>query len=128
MSGHARDIALIAFGGAVGAVARYAVGKWMGPGADASVPWHTFAVNVTGAFAIGLFVVLAARQGWPGWWRPLIGVGVLGGYTTFSTFSMETVELALTGAPGTAAAYAFGSLAAGVAGAALGIAVGRAVG
>jgi len=99
----------------------------MGPTADTSVPWHTFAVNVTGAFAIGLLLVLAARQGWPAWWRPLIAVGVLGGYTTFSTFSLETVELAMRGHYATATAYALGSLIVGIAGCAFGIALGRAL-
>lgn len=125
MSPHVRDILLVAAGGALGAVARYGVGKLMGPGSDVRVPWHTFAVNVTGAFLLGLLLVLAARHGWPGWWRPLLAVGVLGGYTTFSTFSLETVELAMQGHVWTAAAYAVGSLAAGVAGAGAGVAAGR---
>lgn len=122
-----KDLALVAAGGAVGSATRYLVGKAMGPTADASVPWHTLTVNATGAFLLGLLVVVAARAGWPAWWRPLIAVGVLGGYTTFSTFSLETVELALTGRPVVAAGYAFGSLAAGLAGAALGIVLGRTV-
>jgi len=122
-----RDIALVAIGGACGAVARSLVGKAMGPTVDASVPWHTFVVNVSGAFALGMLIVFAARLGWPGWWRPLIAVGLLGGYTTFSTFSLETVELAITGRPVTAVAYALGSVVAGVAGAGLGIAFGRAL-
>ncbi|HEX9093988.1 MAG TPA: fluoride efflux transporter CrcB [Coriobacteriia bacterium] len=127
MSPHLRDILLVAAGGAIGSVMRYGVGKLVGPQADASVPWHTFAVNVTGAFVLGLLIVAAARQGWPGWWRPLVGVGVLGGYTTFSTFSLEVVELGLHGAPWLAAGYAGLSLAAGIAGAAAGIFLGRAV-
>jgi CrcB protein len=93
----------------------------------AGVPWHTFVVNASGAFAIGLLLVLSTRLGWPGWWRPLIAVGVLGGYTTFSTFSLEIVDLASRGHSGLAAGYAAGSLAAGVAGCALGMAVGRVV-
>lgn len=128
MNPHLRDILLVAVGGAVGSVARYGVGKLMGPTADSTVPWHTFAVNLTGAFVLGLLIVLAARQGWPGWWRPLVGVGLLGGYTTFSTFSVEVVELALRGAWATAGLYGLGSLVAGVAGAAAGIFLGRAVG
>lgn len=124
---HARDIVLVAFGGAGGSVLRYLVGRLMGPKADTAFPWHTFAVNATGAFAIGLLLVVAARHGWPGWWRPLLAVGVLGGYTTFSTFSLEAVELALRGAWATSAAYVALSLAAGLAGAAAGIALGRAV-
>jgi len=122
-----RDVLLVAAGGALGSMLRYYVGRLMGPQADTSVPWHTFAVNITGAFVIGLLIVLAAKGGWPGWWRPLIAVGILGGYTTFSTFSLEVVELALRGNTGTAVAYAVGSLAAGVAGCAAGIVVGRAV-
>lgn len=122
-----RDLALVAVGGAAGAVTRYLVGKLMGPTVDASFPWHTFVINVTGAFILGLLVVLAARQGWPSWWRPFVAVGVLGGYTTFSTFSLEAVELALTGRFGAAGAYAFGSLALGLAGAWCGMLVGRAV-
>ena len=125
MTAHARDILLVALGGAVGSVARYSVGRVMGPTADSSIPWHTFVVNATGAFAIGLLLVLAARQGWPGWWRPLLAVGVLGGYTTFSTFSLEVVELSLRGMQLQAAAYALGSLAAGVVGAYGGIMLGR---
>ncbi len=127
MNAHVRDVLLVAAGGAVGAVARYGVGRLMGPTADARVPWHTFAVNLTGAFVLGLLVVLAARLGWPGWWRPLLAVGVLGGYTTFSTFSLEVVELGLHGRYGLAGIYALGSLAAGVVGAAAGIGLGRTV-
>lgn len=121
-----KDLLLVALGGALGSSARYLVGKAMGPTSDASVPWHTFAVNASGAFLLALLVVVAARSGWPSWWRPLIAVGVLGGYTTFSTFALEIVELALRGHAATAAAYAAGSLFAGIAGAGLGIAAGRA--
>jgi len=123
-----RDVVLVAAGGAIGSVMRYGVGKVMGPAADHAVPWHTFAVNVTGAFVIGLLLVLAARQGWPSWWRPFLAVGILGGYTTFSTFSLEVVELGMRGSYAVAGGYAVGSLVAGVAGCALGIALGRAVG
>lgn len=120
------DFMLVALGGAIGSMLRYAVGRILGPLADASVPWHTLAVNTTGSFVLGLLIVVAARQGWPGWWRPLIAVGVLGGYTTFSTFSLESVELALKGQWYVAAGYVTGSIAAGLLGAAAGIALGRA--
>ncbi len=123
-----RDIALVALGGATGSVLRYLVGRLMGPQADVSVPWHTIIVNVSGAFVIGLLIVLAARGGWPGWWRPLIAVGILGGYTTFSTFSLEVVELGLRGRWGVAAGYAAASMLLGFAACALGIALGRSVG
>lgn len=123
-----RDLAFVAAGGAVGSMMRYGVGKLMGPTADNVIPWHTFLINLTGAFAIGLLIALAARQGWPGWWRPLVAVGVLGGYTTFSTFSLEVVELALHGQPLLAGAYAGGSTVLGVAGCFAGLMLGRAVG
>lgn len=122
-----RDLLLVTAGGAVGSALRYGIGRVMGPTADAAFPWHTFLINVTGSFAIGLLLVAAARLGWPGWWRPLLAVGVLGGYTTFSTFALESVELMLRGSYVTAAAYSLGSLTLGLAAAAAGIFLGRAV-
>ncbi len=120
-----RDLAMVAAGGAIGSSLRYLAGKALGPQADASVPWHTLFVNVTGAFALGLVVAVAARHGWPGWWRPFVAVGILGGYTTFSTYSLESVELLLRGHSATALAYAVGSLALGLAAAWLGLLAGR---
>lgn len=123
-----RDLVLIAAGGAIGSAARYGVGRLMAPQmAGGAVPWGTFVVNATGAFAIGLLLVAAARLGWPGWWRPLLAVGILGGYTTFSAYALEAVELALRGSWGVAAAYSLGTLAVGLLAAASGIALGRAV-
>lgn len=127
MTSAMRDLLLVAAGGALGSAARYGAGRLMGPQLTGAVPWHTFLVNATGAFAIGLLLVAAARLGWPGWWRPLLAVGILGGYTTFSTFALETVELALRGSWGVAAAYSFGTLACGLLAAAGGILLGRAV-
>ncbi len=82
-------------------------------------------MNVTGAFLLGLLIAVAARHGWPGWWRPLLAVGVLGGYTTFSTYSIESVELLLRGQTSVALAYAFGSVVAGLSAAWLGLLTGR---
>jgi CrcB protein len=122
-----RDVLFVASGGALGSALRYGIGRLMGPTADAAFPWHTFLINATGSFAIGLLLVAAARLGWPGWWRPLLAVGVLGGYTTFSTFTLETVELMLRGSYALAGVYALGSLGVGLAAAAAGIFLGRAV-
>lgn len=127
MSPSTRDLLLVAIGGAAGAASRYLVGRVMGPTVDAHFPWHTFLINVSGAFLIGLLLVLAARLGWPGWWRPLLAVGILGGYTTFSTFSLETVELLMRGQWATGSLYALGSLAAGLAAVYTGILAGRLV-
>ena len=104
----------VALGGALGSVARYAcsVGavRWLGP----SFPWGTLFVNVTGSFTIGLLAALVASDG-----RPLLGadarafllVGVLGGFTTFSSFSLETLNLARSGALGPAILNVAGSVA-----------------
>jgi fluoride exporter len=127
VSEHARDVLLIASGGALGAVARHSVGRLVGPSAEGGIPWHTFLVNLTGAFALGLLLALASRHGWPGWWRPLLGVGLLGGYTTFSALSLETADLLLRGSTLTAAAYMGLSAGAAVFGALAGILLGRAV-
>ena len=120
-----RDLLLVAAGGALGSAARYGVGRLMGAQLTGAVPWHTLLVNATGAFLIGLLLVAAARLGWPGWWRPFLAVGILGGYTTFSTFALETVELALRGSWGVAATYSLCTLVLGLLAAAGGIALGR---
>ncbi len=125
MTEHTRDLLLIAAGGALGAVARHSVGRLVGPAASGAIPWHTFVVNVTGAFSLGLLLAVAARQGWPGWWRPFLGVGLLGGYTTFSAFSLEAAELILQGSSLLAIGYMFASATAAVAGAVAGITLGR---
>ncbi len=95
----------VALGGALGSVARYAVSlgaaRWLG----ADFPWGPLLVTVVGSFAIGLLAALVAADG-----RPLLGadarafvlVGVLGGFTTFSSFSLETLQLARADALGVA--------------------------
>jgi len=127
MTEHTRDLMLIAAGGAAGAVTRHSIGRMVGPSAEGGIPWHTLVVNVTGAFALGLLLVIATRHGWPGWWRPLLGVGLLGGYTTFSALSLEAADLVLRGSLAAAAAYLGLSGLAAIGGALSGILVGRAL-
>jgi CrcB protein len=116
------QILLVALGGAVGSVTRYGVGiaaaRWLG----LAFPWGTLAVNVVGGLAMGL---LAARVG-PGGenMRLLLGVGLLGGFTTFSAFSLETVRL-MEHQPGLAALYAAASLILSVGACWLGLSLGR---
>lgn len=99
---------LVALGGAIGSVARYGVGLAAARMFGLAFPWGTLFVNTVGGLAIGL---LTARVG-PEHehLRLLIGVGVLGGFTTFSTFSLETVRL-LEQSPGLAALYVGASVA-----------------
>lgn len=102
----------IALGGAVGAVSRHLVNKaalvWLGPG----FPWATLAVNVAGSLAMGLLVGwMAARGGLSQEARAFLTVGLLGGLTTFSTFSLDTVVLIERGALAQAAGYVAASVA-----------------
>jgi CrcB protein len=83
-------------------------------------------VNVAGSFAMGLLAGWLARHGTGGeGWRLLLGVGVLGGFTTFSAFSLELVDFIQRGQPGSAALYMLVSVAAGIAGLFAGLALTR---
>ncbi|MEU8489726.1 fluoride efflux transporter FluC [Pseudonocardia alni] len=100
-------LAAIVIGGVVGAEARYMLGVAF-PSGTGTWPWTTFAINVSGSVLLGcLYTVLADLVSDPHpLLRPLLGVGVVGGYTTFSTWSVETVSLVTTGHPLRAAVYA----------------------
>ena len=85
-------IILLTIGGALGTNARYWFGRWIAMQHwTEHFPLATFAINITGSLLLGLFVV-PFRDRLPGWYI-LLGVGFCGGYTTFSTFALETVEL-----------------------------------
>ncbi len=123
-----QTLGLVALGGAIGATLRFAaVGALLrlAPG----FPWGTVAVNVLGSFAMGVLAVLVLERLPGGWARlgPLLLTGVLGGFTTFSAFSLDTVALLERGRPGAAAAYVLASVAGSVAALALGLRLGRAL-
>ena len=116
----------VALGGAVGAVLRYQTGRTMtallGPQTITAFPWATLTVNVLGSLAMGLLAGWLARQGQASeQWRLLIGVGLLGGFTTFSAFSLELMLLIERGQAGTALSYALISVIAGLAALYLGL-------
>ena len=120
----------VALGGGIGAWLRFLVGRaWthaIGPVAASAFPWATLSVNLIGSFAMGLLAGWLARFGTHGEsWRLLLGVGVLGGFTTFSAFSLELANMAQRGAPGLAASYALVSLVGGLAGLFAGLAMMR---
>jgi CrcB protein len=88
------DIVLIGLGGGLGAMLRYGVARLAQPLGGASFPAGTLVVNLSGAFVLGfLATYLVERTSMPVEWRLGVTVGVLGGYTTFSTFSLETLNL-----------------------------------
>ena len=121
-----RGIMLVALGGAAGAAARYVIGGWLADRVGSSFPWHTFAINVSGAFLIGLVLALSLDRAAIGAdWRLFLTTGVLGGYTTFSTLSYETVVLAREGAWAAATGNMLGSAVAGVVAVLAGLALGR---
>ncbi len=114
---------LVALGGGIGAWLRFVVGRLVG---FSAFPWATLLVNVSGSFAMGLLAGWLTRDASGGeHWRLLLGVGVLGGFTTFSAFSLELALLIERGQLGTAAGYALASVIAGVLGLFAGLAVMR---
>ena len=110
----------VALGGALGASGRYLTGvaamRLMGPG----FPWATLAVNVIGSFAIGLVWVLLAARGLQAW-LPFVMTGLLGGFTTFSAFSLDTLRLVEAGRIAAAGGYVVASVILSIAACAMGL-------
>ncbi|MDO8879664.1 MAG: fluoride efflux transporter CrcB [Coriobacteriia bacterium] len=117
----------VAGGGAIGAMLRYGVTLALSRPGAVSLPWHTLGVNVLGSLLLGLLMALLPADQSAEQWRLFLGLGVLGGFTTFSTFSYETLSLVQHGAWGTGALYVFASVVASILGAGLGYALGRAL-
>ncbi|GCB52353.1 fluoride efflux transporter CrcB [Streptomyces sp. NL15-2K] len=103
--GQAPVVAVVAFGGALGATARYAAALWW-PAQPGGFPWATFWTNVVGCAVIGVFMVVITDV-----WaahrlvRPFFGTGVLGGFTTFSTYAVDIQKLLDAGHPRTGLVY-----------------------
>jgi CrcB protein len=110
-----REFAAIFAGGIVGAVARV----WLslhGPGGAPAWPWTTFGINVVGAFLLGYFATrLQERLPLSSYRRPLLGTGLCGAFTTFSTLEVELLKMLDAGRVGLAVGYAAASVAAGYA-------------
>jgi CrcB protein len=116
--------ALICAAGGVGAALRLVVDGAVKDRLGAGYPWGTSVINVTGSFGLGLLTGAAAHAGLPHDLLLILGGGLMGGYTTFSTASLETVRLAQAGRLGAALANGLGMLVACLAAAALGLALG----
>ncbi|MEV0148349.1 MULTISPECIES: CrcB family protein [unclassified Nonomuraea] len=102
---HRRVLAVIAAGGAIGAGARYGAAL-LWPTSATSFPWTTLGVNASGCLLIGVFLV-ALTEAWaaPMWVRPFFATGVLGGFTTFSTYCADIERLVTADRAGLALAY-----------------------
>ncbi|MEC9434999.1 MAG: fluoride efflux transporter CrcB [Pseudomonadota bacterium] len=119
---------LVALGGACGAMLRFAFSGWAGRTLGHGFPWGTFGVNVLGSFVMGLAAVLLMERA-PGAWvrfAPLVMTGLLGGFTTFSAFSLDALYLIERGRLGVATAYMAGSVAVSVLALWAGLALARA--
>lgn len=117
-----------ALGGGVGAAGRYAVDEWVTARWRRDFPLGTLLVNISGSLLLGLLVGVLGGQAAPAGAMALLGTGVLGGYTTFSTASLGTVKLALAGRVGAALAYGVGTMLATVGAALLGLWLGSLLG
>lgn len=117
----------VAAGGVVGSLGRWALGLAL-PHASGTFPWATFTVNVSGALAMGVLVAfLVARPGTHRLARPFVGVGVLGGWTTFSALAVEAVGLARAEHVQTALLYVAATFLVGTLAVGAGVAAGRRV-
>jgi CrcB protein len=119
---------LIAFGGAAGAVARYAADGWVSSWTRATFPWGTMAVNLSGSLLIGvLFALSVERDLLPADVRGPVMIGFVGAYTTFSTLMLESWRLAEDGAWLLVVANLGGSVVLGLLAVVAGLAIGRAL-
>jgi CrcB protein len=121
-------VLLVAGGGAAGSVARYLVGLYAALQFGAAFPWGTLIVNVGGSFIIGVLATLADDRGAIGPdTRALLVIGVLGGFTTFSSFSLDALRLAEADELLRSGAYVIASLAVSFVAATAGIALARSI-
>lgn len=118
---------VVAAGGAIGGTARLGLNTLWSAGPE-EFPWATVVENVSGCLLLGVLMVIVARSARPRWWlRPFFGVGVLGGYTTFSAYTAETLSLLQHGRAPLALVVLIGSVGAGLLAAWAGMAMADAV-
>lgn len=121
-------LALVIFIGAgIGGVARYTIGGWVQGAAGSGFPWGTLVVNVTGSLLLAFSYALMEGTGTHAVWRAFLGIGLLGGYTTFSTFGYETLRLMQDGQWTRAVVYILASIGISLLGVAVGFRAAAAV-
>ena len=120
------NLLLVMLGGAIGAGSRHLVGRGIFLAVGPDFPWATMTINIAGGLLMGLLAGSLARLGQGGEaWRLFLGVGILGGFTTFSSFSLDVVVLAERGALAAAGAYVAVSVAGSIAALFAGLALAR---
>jgi CrcB protein len=123
-----RGLLCVGLGGFVGAIARYSLALFIDARLETPFPYATLLINVTGSFILGMLSGALEFSSLPPEVRLTIGVGFLGAYTTFSTFTYETLRLVEAGDTALALGYVAASIVAGLTAATLGLALGRAFG
>ncbi|WP_091468848.1 fluoride efflux transporter CrcB [Paenarthrobacter nitroguajacolicus] len=117
-------VVLLALAGGIGAAVRFMVDGFMRQRFKTALPWGTILINVSGSLALGFLAGLLMRGQAPESLFLIVGTGFLGGYTTFSTASLETIRLIQSGRTGLALINGLGSMAASVLAAAAGVGFG----
>lgn len=120
-------VAMVLVGGAIGAPLRYLTDLLVQSRHDSVFPWGTFLVNVAGSLVLGVTMGVVGSVEAPAWLVPLVGIGVCGAFTTFSTFGYETFTLIRTERWTMAASYLVLSICGGLAATGLGYLAGRAM-
>jgi len=105
---HPYTVGLVAVGGAIGASARYGLTEWF-PDAGSGFPWTTFTINVVGSFLLAVLPALTLVRRNPHL-PPLLGTGIIGGFTTLSAYSEQARSLVADGSVGLAGTYVIGTL------------------
>ncbi len=124
----AASIVWVFLGAGVGGTLRYVLGGWMTQRWGPAFPWHTLAINIAGAFLLGVLMALSVERSIiSSQVRLLLGVGLLGGFTTFSTLSYESVALLQQGLVFQGTANMLGTAVLGIGATVAGLLVGRAI-
>lgn len=120
------QLVAIAFGGAIGALSRFGLQQWLAPIYNGRFPLAIFIANSIGSLCLGLFYVLIVEKGLVSEaWRPFLIIGLLGAFTTFSTFSLDSVSLIEQGEWAMALGNIFANVVVGLIGAYIGMSIGR---